>query len=93
MKMTIRGCVQFKCCYFRDCITGERPSDLLAASRVGKVHGKNIWVLAKDCQIDEDGQLIPQERQEIVWISHLYKPKRGGNDPVWCDIAKPAQEL
>jgi hypothetical protein len=47
--------------------------------------------LSEACQIqiNEDGELIAQEEQEIMWISHLYKPKRGGNDPVWYDIAKP----
>ena len=78
------------CCHlYRDCTTEGHNTDVLAASRVGKAVEKDIWILSEACQINEDGELIPQEEQEIMWISHLYKPKRGGNDPVWYDIAKP----
>ena len=67
-------------------------TDIIAANRVGKFEGKNVWVLSASCQLNEDGQLIQQEDRETDWISHLYKPKRIGQDPVWCDIAKPVHE-
>ncbi len=53
---------------------------------------KDIWVLSEEGQINDDGELISIEEHEIKWISHLYKKKHGGNDPVWCDIAKPEHE-
>ena len=74
---------------YRDCATEGRQPDVLAAERVGKAMEADIWVLSEDCQIDADGNLIPKEQQSILWISNLCKPKRGGNDPIWCDIAKP----
>jgi hypothetical protein len=70
----------------------ERETEVVAADRVGKAEGKGIWVLSEDCQINENGELISPEDHEIRWISHLYKQKRGGNDPIWCDIAKPEHQ-
>jgi hypothetical protein len=70
----------------------ERQTDVIAASRVGKVENEDVWILSAQCQINEDGQLVKPEDRKIEWISHLYKPKRGGQDPVWSDIAKPAHE-
>lgn len=77
---------------YRDCTTESRKPDVLAASRVGKAEEKDIWILSEAVQIDEDGILIPKEEQEILWISHLYKRKRGGFHPVWHDIAKPGHQ-
>jgi hypothetical protein len=73
-------------------MTNGEETEVMAASRVGKVEGIGIWVLSQHVQIDEDGQLIDQENSNIKWISHLYKPKRGCHDPVWSDIAKPEHQ-
>ena len=77
---------------YRECATEGRQSDVLAAGRVGKAIEEDIWILSENCQINEDGELIPKEEQKILWISNICKPKRGGNDPVWCDIAKPVHQ-
>lgn len=78
--------------YIRNCITEGVPTDITAASRVGKIEGQNVWVLSQNCQINHRGDLIAEENQTVKWISNLYKAKRNSQDPVWVDIAKPDHE-
>ena len=59
----------------RNCENENRRKTYKAAKLIGRQEGSEVWVLDENTQINGNGQPVPEEDQEFVWIDDLFDDK------------------
>ena len=59
---------------------GDQKCSLQAVSCIGRQPESKVWVLNSTTQIASDGELIPKEQQEFLWITDKIIALRGLDD-------------
>jgi hypothetical protein len=42
-----------------------------AAECLGRQPDSKVWVMSRDTQIDEDGEFIPVDQQQYIWLGDI----------------------
>ncbi|XP_073235749.1 uncharacterized protein [Porites lutea] len=58
--------------YFRNCENENRRKTFKAAKTIGRQEGSKVWVINESIHIDDNGDIVPEEEKEFVWIDDLF---------------------